>query len=142
MRYPALALAVCLVLTGCTGSVTDSTDPGITTTTSLRSDPTSTTSIPVSPTVSTVPPTTIPTIEPIDGFTRLPVPDETDPFTLDSITFGDRGLVYTGNTSPTSRDHPNEAALWHFDGTEWSRTLVGDVTTDEYWGTPWVTDVE
>ncbi|MDH5371817.1 MAG: hypothetical protein OEX97_02620 [Acidimicrobiia bacterium] len=98
--------------------------------------------MPVPPTASTVPPTTIPTIEPVDGFTRLPVPDETDPFTLDSVTFGDSGLVYSGNTSPTSRDHPNEATLWHFDGTEWSRSLVGDVTTDEYWGTPWVTNVE
>lgn len=70
------------------------------------------------------------------------MPDDEFPYSVGQYVLGDSGLVVAGAVSTTPRDHPNESALWFYDGLSWTRTLVKDVTTaDEYGFPPEVTNL-
>jgi hypothetical protein len=131
MRYSALAIVV--LLAACTDATTI-TEPPEPSTTILPT--TATAAVTTTTTTSTQPPTTTttttaPVAEPVaaDGspFIALPLPDEDWPHTFADVVIGNDGLLYVGDVSPTPRDHPNESALWHYDGATWQRTLVSDL---------------
>lgn len=146
MRYSLLALVI--LLAACTGSTpgsetTESPTTGPVETTTTSSAATTTAPPPVT-TTSTTTTSTLPPLDPPEtaDFTTLPMPDEELPHSIWQYVLGDRGLVLAGAVSTTPRDHPNESALWHYDGRSWTRTLMLDVAApDEYGFVPDITNL-
>ncbi|MDF1595611.1 MAG: hypothetical protein P1T08_05900 [Acidimicrobiia bacterium] len=141
MRRTAFTLV--LILSACTGSTVETTGP--TSATTAPAGPSATEPPIAGPTstTSTTSTTTVPaTVVPTASYQLLPSPDEDLAYTIGHMAIGDAGLVYAGDVSTTPRDHPNEGALWHFDGQVWTRALISDLTTtDEYGDSPHVSEL-
>ncbi|MCP4305006.1 MAG: hypothetical protein GY788_09065 [bacterium] len=138
--------ALILILAACSSPETEDSPTTSTTVPAAATTTTSTTVAPTPPPVTT-PPTTTTTSAPeptpsSPALTPLPLPVEELPHTIDNMTLTGAGLLYAGNVSPTPRDHPNEGALWHYNGVDWVRTVIADIAPPEEFGShPQITNL-
>ncbi len=137
-RASILVVGMALVATAC--GPQDVTEESMTTTSTTSSNPSSTdTTVPDQPTTNPPETTSAGTDNTQWAYQEWSVPSEFQPF---DAAWGDPGMVVLGYRALRRDDSPTPNGLWFYDGTEWTETLLQDVTiADGYGFTPDITNL-
>lgn len=130
-----LIVGLALVVAACAPREMTAESTNTSTTTANPSSP-----VTPSPTTTSAPGrTTTDTDDTLWAYQEWSVPPDLDPY---DAVWGDSGMVVLGYRALRRDASPTPNGLWFSDGTEWTETLIQDVTSaDEYGFTPDVTSL-
>ena len=132
-----LIIGLALVVAAC--APRDVTEESTNTSTTTTNPSAPVTTSPNEPTTNPPDGTTTDTDDLLWAYQEWSVPPDMDPY---DAVWGDSGMVVLGYRALHRDDSPTPNGLWFSDGTEWTETLIQDVTiADGYGFTPDVTNL-